>query len=70
MKAFLWCFAILCIGSALAQLTSESALAALEAKVAAVNITDFYLMLGNEDGLFFTYQQGKLFQKLNIVYLK
>ncbi len=59
MKIYLLCLLFACVYVIQAQPTTTSVWDALEEKVAAVNITNFYFMLGNENGVFFTYQKGK-----------
>ena len=66
MKAYVLCLALFCFYAVNSQPTSESVWDALDAKVAAINITNFYFLLGNEDGVFYTYQKGK--QKLNYLF--
>ncbi len=61
MKICIACFVLLCFYAAVnAQPSSQTVWEALDAKVAAVNITDFFFLLGNEDGVFYTYQKGTL----------
>lgn len=60
MKVYVFCFILACLNAVNSQPTSASVWDALDAKVEAVDISDFYFLLGDaNNGVFYTYQKGK-----------